>query len=151
MTLVKSDEGRVYGMGYKIADGKEEEVLNHLDYREKNGYDRHETTFYPVDDSPPKPTVVYVANEQNPSWNKNHNLSDIAEQIQEAAGPSGPNPEYVYKLCDAMRQYFHNVKDDHLFELEEILREMEAENDADEAERNQKASERRLSQENAVV
>lgn len=127
-------------MAYKIAEGKEEEVLKHLDYREKNGYDRYETHFHPIDDSPPKPTVVYVANEHNPSWNKNHNLSDIAEQIHEASGPSGPNPEYVYNLCDAMRQYFHNITDDHLFELEEILREMEAENDADEAERNEKAS-----------
>jgi hypothetical protein len=41
---------------------------------------------------------------------------------------SGPNPEYVYNLCDAMRKYFNNVVDEHLFELEEILREMEEEN-----------------------
>lgn len=40
----------------------------------------------------------------------------------------GPNPEYVYNLCDAMRKYFNNVVDEHLFELEEILREMEEEN-----------------------
>lgn len=137
VTLVKSDDDCVYGMGYKIEAGKETEVLSHLDYREKNGYDRHETMFYPLDDSPPKPTVVYVANEQNPSWNSNHNLSDIAEQIHEAEGPSGPNPEYVFNLCDAMRKYFLDVKDDHLFELEEILKEMEEEN---EAERNQKES-----------
>jgi glutathione-specific gamma-glutamylcyclotransferase len=141
VTLLKSDDGRVYGMGYKIAEGKEDEVLNHLDYREKNGYEKIETTFYPIDESSPKPTIVYVANASNPSWNSNHNLSDIAEQIHEAVGPSGGNPEYVYNLCDAMRQYFHNIKDDHLFELEEILKEMEAENDADEAERNQKALE----------
>lgn len=126
-------------MGYKIAADKEEAVLHHLDNREKNGYEKLETTFYPVDESSPKPTLVYIANDKNPSWNSNFNLSDIAEQIHEAVGPSGPNPEYVYNLCDAMRQYFHNIKDDHLFELEEILKEMEAENDADEAERNQKA------------
>lgn len=139
VTLVKGDEDdRVYGMGYKIETGKEASVLEHLDHREKNGYDRHETIFYPIDDSPPKPTVVYVANEENPSWNKNHNLSDIAEQIHEASGPSGPNPEYVYNLCDAMRKYFKDFDDPHLFELEEILREMEEENLEAEAERNQK-------------
>ena len=127
LVLASDDEAKVYGIGYKIAAEKVKEVLNHLDYREKNGYDRYETTFYPMDGSEPKPTIVYVANEQNPSWNNNHKLEDIASQIVESVGPSGKNTEYVYNLCDAMRQYFHNVKDDHLFDLERLLRSMEAE------------------------
>lgn len=50
VTLVKSNdpESIVYGMGYKIASDKVTEVLDHLDFREKNGYDRHETTFYQI-------------------------------------------------------------------------------------------------------
>jgi glutathione-specific gamma-glutamylcyclotransferase len=129
VTLIKTDdeESRVYGMGYKIAAEKVNEVLSHLDYREKNGYNRYETTFYPLDDSTPKSTIVYVANEDNSSFNPNHNLNDIAKQIFDSVGPSGPNTEYVYNLCDTMRQYFHNVKDDHLYELESLLRAMEAE------------------------
>lgn len=118
----------VYGIGYKIAADKITEVINHLDFREKNGYVRYETTFYPMDQSEPKPTIVYVANEENPSWNTNHNLEEIAIQIHEASGPSGRNTEYVYNLCEAMRQYFQNVKDDHLFDLEKLLISMEAEN-----------------------
>lgn len=113
-------------MGYKISPDKVSEVLGHLDYREKNGYDRHETIFYPLDGSQPKTVIVYVANEENPSWNKNHNLEDIAIQISESAGPSGKNTEYVYNLCDAMRQYFHDVNDGHLFGLEKLLRKIEA-------------------------
>jgi len=127
LVFAKDNEARVHGIGYKIAPDKVTSVLDHLDYREKNGYDRHETMFYPTDGSPPVPTVVYVANEQNPSWNKNHDLEDIAAQIIESVGPSGKNTEYVYNLCDAMRQYFHNVRDDHLFELEKLLKDMEAE------------------------
>lgn len=114
-------------MGYKIAAERATEVLAHLDFREKNGYTRYETTFYPTDGTEPKPTIVYVAKEENPSWNCNHDLADIALQIYEAEGPSGRNCEYLYNLCDAMREYFHNVKDDHLFELERLVRKLEAE------------------------
>jgi len=112
-------------MGYKIAACNVDQVLNHLDFREKNGYNRCETTFYPLDDSEPKSTIVYVANEQNPSWNSNHSLIDIANQIHNSVGPSGRNTEYVFNLCDAMRKYFHDVKDDHLYELEKLLKEKE--------------------------
>lgn len=145
VTLVKTEgeDSVVYGMGYKIAADKVAEVLDHLDYREKNGYVRYETTFYPMDQSEPKPTIVYVANEENPSWNSNHNLEEIAIQIHEASGPSGPNTEYVFNLCEAMRQYFHNVKDDHLFELEKLLISMEAED----LRKYQRQVTRRLSQE----
>lgn len=130
-------------MGYKIAADKVTEVLDHLDFREKNGYNRHETTFYPMDDSEPKKTIVYLANEENPSWNSNHDLDDIAEQIFGSVGPSGKNTEYVYNLCDAMRQYFHNIRDDHLFELEALLKSLEAED----LKKRHKALARRLSQE----
>lgn len=133
-------------MGYKIAADKVTEVLAHLDFREKNGYNRHETTFYPMDDSEPKQTmstIVYVANEENPSWNSNHDLNDIAEQIFGSVGPSGKNTEYVYNLCDAMRLYFHNIRDDHLFELETLLKSLEAED----LKKRHKVLARKLSQE----
>lgn len=122
-------------MGYKIAAAKVTEVLEHLDFREKNGYVRYETTFYPTDnsdhniDSPilKRKVIVYVANEQNPSYNNNHNLDDIAAQIIQSIGPSGRNCEYLYKLCDAMREFFSNINDEHLFEIERLVRNLEAE------------------------
>lgn len=127
---------------FRIAEDKIKEVLDHLDYREKNGYNRYETTFYPLDDTEPKPTIVYLANEQNPSWNGNHSLADIAEQIYTSVGPSGRNIDYVFNLCAAMREHFHDVKDDHLYELESLLKAMEAEDLEDQEE----SSQRRLAQ-----
>ncbi|KAG5680686.1 hypothetical protein PVAND_010179 [Polypedilum vanderplanki] len=129
VTLIKSDDQneRVYGMGYKISNDKIMKVLNHLDYREKNGYERCETFFYPINNEQlKKKTIVYVANETNPSWNSDHDLHSIARQVFKAIGPSGDNISYVYNLCNAMREHFpnHYHEDRHLFELEKLLKEM---------------------------
>lgn len=131
-TLVKSkdNEVKVLGIGYKIANEKKNEVITHLDFREKNGYSRHVTLFYPSDGVSPKLTTVYVANEDNPSWNNDHKIESIAKQIFSAVGPSGRNIAYVFELADALRMYFNNPQDDHLFEIENILKEMQSKSDS---------------------
>lgn len=75
-----------------------------------------------------KSTIVYVANADNPSFNPDHDLHNIAAQVFEAVGPSGENIKYVYNLCHAMREFFPNnhQEDSHIFELESILKEMES-------------------------
>lgn len=132
MTLVPSSDksSRVYGVAYKIPDDKRTEVFEHLDYREKNGYDRHFVTFYPIDDINDNNTieniVIYVATKDNDSYAGHRNdLNDIANQIFEANGPSGSNREYLYRLAEAMRQLFPYNHDEHLFELEKLLKERE--------------------------
>lgn len=129
VTLIKGTESdRVYGIGYRIAPEKAKHVLEHLDYREKNGYERHETLLHPIDnENDTKKTIVYVANADNPSYNPDHDIHNIAKQVFHAVGPSGQNIEYVYKLCKAMREYFpnHYAEDTHIFELEKILQQME--------------------------
>ncbi|XP_070493362.1 putative glutathione-specific gamma-glutamylcyclotransferase 2 [Chironomus tepperi] len=129
VTLIKgNDEERVYGIGYKILSEKSGEVLSHLDFREKNGYERYETLFYPIDNEENvKRVIVYVADSSNSSWNPDHDLNNIAKQVFHAVGPSGENIQYVLNLCQAMREYFpnHFHQDLHLFELEHILIRMQ--------------------------
>lgn len=131
MTLVPTndDNSVVYGVAYKIADDKRKEVIEHLDFREKNGYERHLVRFYPLDsssDDSMENIVIYVATKDNESYAGHRNdLNDIANQIFEATGPSGSNREYVFRLADAMRQLFPNHHDDHLFELEKLLKDRE--------------------------
>lgn len=132
MTLIPSSDknSRVYGVAYKIPDDKRKEVFEHLDFREKNGYDRHFVTFYPTDDSNDNNVieniVIYVATKDNDSYAGHRNdMNDIANQIFDAHGPSGSNREYLYRLADAMRQLFPHNHDEHLFELEKLLRERE--------------------------
>lgn len=133
MTLIPSDDERaiVYGVAYKIPKDKQKEVIEHLDYREKNGYERCSVPFYPLgreeggDDSMEN-IVIYVATKDNVSYAGHKNdLNEIANQIFEAHGPSGSNREYLYRLADAMRQLFPHHYDEHLFELEKLLKERE--------------------------
>lgn len=117
-------------MAYKIPADKKVEVLKHLDFREKNGYERHKVDFYPYHDDVKATTTclpisIYVATQDNDSFAGPTEMHILAKQIHGAIGPSGPNTEYVYKLAEAMRSLFPNEIDDHLFELEHFLRNME--------------------------
>lgn len=118
-------------MAYKIPADKTEQVLEHLDFREKNGYERHYVQFYPLDqteigDVPKNHIVIYVATHDNASFaGPAGGLNATVDQISEAVGPSGTNREYVYQLADAMRRYFPDQNDEHLFEIENLLKERE--------------------------
>lgn len=135
VTLIPSDdsESKVFGMAYKIPADKTEQVLKHLDFREKNGYERHYVQFFPFDqneigDAPTDRIVIYVATHDNESYaGSTGGLLAIVDQVLEAVGPSGTNREYVYQLADAMRRYFPQQNDEHLFEIENLLRERERE------------------------
>lgn len=124
------ENSEVFGMAYRIDESEKENVIKHLDFREKNGYTRQFVQFYPYttetkEYSKPKDIFIYVALDANESFAGESNLKSIADQIFKAVGPSGPNKEYVYKLADAMRIFYPGILDDHLFQLEEYLKEME--------------------------
>ncbi|KAJ6633325.1 putative glutathione-specific gamma-glutamylcyclotransferase 2, partial [Pseudolycoriella hygida] len=133
VTLVPSDdmESKVFGMAYKIPGDKTKQVLKHLDFREKNGYERHYVQFFPLDsnemgDLPANEIVIYVATNENESFaGSTGDLTCIVDQIFSAVGPSGSNREYVYQLAEAMRHHFPDQNDEHLFEIESLLRERE--------------------------
>lgn len=117
-------------MAYRIDESEKEKVIQHLDFREKNGYTRQFVQFYPYSSETkeyfkPKDIFIYVALNENESFAGESNLKSIAEQVFQAVGPSGTNKEYVYKLADAMRLFYPGILDDHLFELEEYLKKME--------------------------
>lgn len=95
-------------------------MLNHLDYREKGGYERVHKTFYPRDSSAiPFEIVIYIAHLNNKQFAGKADEDAIARQIVNSVGPSGPNIDYVRGLADAMRKYAPEVNDEHLFSIEE--------------------------------
>nr|CAD7579500.1 unnamed protein product [Timema californicum] len=133
-------KAQVWGVAYKIAAQDVEFVMNHLDYREKNGYERVEVIFNPcgqaldpdigaiVAPTEPFRLVVYLANESNESFAGAANIENIAQTIVTSVGPSGPNTEYVYKLASAMRLLAPGVQDEHLFAVEEAVRRLDMDN-----------------------
>lgn len=130
--MIPSDNDSVVcGIAYKIPQDKHHQVINHLDYREKNGYERHRVTFYPLDTchQPIDNILIYVATKGNESY-AGHlcDVNVIANQIFDAHGPSGSNREYLFQLADAMRRLFPDHCDEHLFELEQLLRQREQTN-----------------------
>lgn len=127
----RDEDDRVYGVAYRISNEQRAAVIEHLDHREKNGYARHTVDFYPYPDaqssssSPSRPICLYVATADNESFAGPLPMPKLAQQVLTSRGPSGPNVEYVYRLADAMRAMFPATRDEHLFELERTIRELE--------------------------
>ncbi|GAB6020640.1 hypothetical protein CHUAL_003311 [Chamberlinius hualienensis] len=127
VTLIASDtppEDIVWGTSYEISSEDETRVLNHLDYREKDGYTKVETLFHPIDHSPSFVITVYIGNEKNPYFAGPASVEAIAKQIVNSHGPSGTNTEYLLNLAEAMRNAAPGVKDTHLFEIEDAVKRL---------------------------
>lgn len=119
VTLVAEPHARCWGMAYRVDDGELPGVLAALDHRERGGYARLELPLGFGDASGPARAVTYVATAQNPSYLGPAPLEAIAAQIAHAHGPSGPNPDYVLRLAEALRAI--GASDPHVFALETLL------------------------------
>ncbi|RZC39929.1 ChaC domain containing protein [Asbolus verrucosus] len=126
VTLVPGEENdRVYGIAYKLNEQKQESVINHLDYREKGGYERTPVLFYPKDKRrEPFEIIIYLANHNNPQYAGPADIDSIANQIVKSVGPSGTNIEYVFNLAKAMRDIAPEVNDEHLFTIERKIQNL---------------------------
>ena len=119
VTLVRLQGARCGGVAYCIS----EDVFDHLDHREKNGYQRVDTPIFLEDgrleDGREVPGTVYVAEPGNFAYLGPGSLRSIAAQIAASSGPSGSNREYLLTLAEALRQL--DIHDEHVFELASLL------------------------------
>ncbi|MFB6351881.1 MAG: gamma-glutamylcyclotransferase [Bradymonadaceae bacterium] len=124
-TLVESDDGRCWGVAYRIPTAKTETVIDQLDHRERGGYSREVVDVVcpscEVGEPAVESAVMYVAGRENPNWAGPAPVESLAEQIVRAEGPSGHNVEYLLELAEALREIEAN--DPHVFELEREVRE----------------------------
>lgn len=58
----------MWGVAYKIKEQDIEEVTEHLDFREKNGYSKKSVLFHPKENMKPFELTLYVASEENESY-----------------------------------------------------------------------------------
>ncbi len=118
-TLIRTEGAVCHGMAYRITP----EVLAPLDIREKNGYLREKVPLTFLDDNgdtaEQSEGLIYLASEDNPAFLGEAPLAEIAQQIANAHGPSGPNRDYLVNLAKALREL--GAEDTHIFELEKHL------------------------------
>ncbi len=114
LTLVPDPGALCAGMAYLITP----EVFHHLDHREKNGYLRHVTTIE-FDDGSHVEGLIYIAAHTNAAWLGPAPEAEIARQIADSHGPSGPNRDYLTHLADALREL--GEQDAHVFAVEKHL------------------------------
>jgi cation transport regulator ChaC len=116
VTLVESSNARCTGVAYLI----EHAVFDHLDHREKNGYERAAVTLQfaagEVD------AVVYIATPDNVAFLGPAPLPNIAHQIVASSGPSGTNLDYLLRLAASLRDL--DAFDAHVFELETLVKQL---------------------------
>ncbi len=117
VTLIEAPGALCAGAAYLISP----QVFEHLDFREKNGYLRFSTPMT-FDDGSHAEGLVYIATPDNTAFLGPADENDIATQIAGAAGPSGPNADYLLRLADALR--LMGEQDVHVFEIEHHLRQI---------------------------
>lgn len=118
VTLVKEAGESCDGVAYRIAAALAHDIFEHLDHREKNGYERRDVTLHDADGDTVQ-GVVYIATPDNEAWLGPAAAADIAAHIERAHGPSGANRDYLLELAAALR--IMGADDRHVFELESLI------------------------------
>lgn len=118
VTLLPSVDHYCDGVAYLVEGHTAQTVLAQLDYREKNGYARHDVAL--IDQNGESfQALVYIATEENFAYLGPAEVDEIVDQIARSHGPSGANSEYLLALAEALRQL--RADDAHVFELERLL------------------------------
>ena len=120
VTLVRECDALCWGTAYRVGAARRGEILARLDHREKGGYERHAVALSFPGRAETARGLVYVATPQNGNYLGPAPLEAIADQVRRSRGPSGPNPEYVLRLAQALREL--GAHDAHVFALERLLR-----------------------------
>lgn len=119
VTLVAAPGETCWGMAYRLGDDHRESVLDHLDYREKGGYERLQLPIRFGDGSSVE-GITYHATDDNVNYLGDAGADNIAAQVLESSGPSGHNVEYVLELERSLTEM--NARDDHVSSIAEIVR-----------------------------
>lgn len=117
VTLIPARGIQCKGIAYRV----EARVFEHLDHREKNGYQRHTTDIVLSGRNTTVEGVVYVARPENPAYLGAASEAEVADHIARAKGPSGSNRDYLLQLAAALRDL--DDHDPHVQALESLLGE----------------------------
>lgn len=111
VTLIPDPHARCLGVAYRV----ESKVFEHLDHREKNGYERHEVPASLRNCAGQVLATIYIATAENPAFLGPADPDSMARHIARASGPSGSNRDYLLSLAEALESLGDN--DPHVFDL----------------------------------
>ncbi len=114
VTLISNPSSLCHGMAYRITT----DCLEQLDFREKNGYLRFNTSLS-FSDSSAVNGLVYIATDDNEAYLGPASTKEIAQHIFSSMGPSGRNIDYLFELAEALRALA--AHDPHVFDIEKNL------------------------------
>ena len=116
VTLIPRADALCRGVAYKV----QHDVFEHLDHREKNGYQQRKVRLTFDHGRPSDTGVVYVADQNNHAFlGESGSTAELAAHIASSHGPSGSNSDYLLQLASALRDL--GEEDTHVFELESAL------------------------------
>lgn len=122
VTLVREPDAVCVGAAYRV----DEAVFEHLDHREKNGYERVAVAMQLVREDGSEAGAVngvtYIAPPGNLAYLGPADIDEMAAQIAQSRGPSGSNREYLFQLAAALNDL--GVQDRHVQALIERLPRM---------------------------
>lgn len=116
-TLVPIEGQFCWGLAYLISDEDWPGIRDVLDYREKDGY---ELVRLRCDHAEVQEVWTYVADEGNPSYIGPRPRDELVRRMAHAAGESGPNPEYLFRLERRLAEL--QIEDPHVTDLAAALR-----------------------------
>lgn len=122
VTLRPEPGSLCWGMAYLISAKDVNGVLDHLDYREKGGYQRLESELSLIESGQTVRAITYLADAENPEYLGDAPINEMALQIIRAEGPSGKNIDYLLALEQSLKQ--HDIVDAHVFQLADKVRRM---------------------------
>ena len=112
VTLVREPDAVCVGAAYRV----DEAVFEHLDHREKNGYERVSLAMQLVREARSEAEAVngvtYIAAPGNLAYLGPADIDDMAAQIARSSGPSGSNRDYLFQLAAALNDL--GVEDRHV-------------------------------------
>ena len=121
VTLIPSEGALCVGTAYLLHAETVQATFEQLDYREKNGYERFDVLLEAVGGGT-LPALVYIATEGNFAYGGESALEDLAQIIAHAVGPSGANKDYLFELAQVLREL--EAHEPHVFELDALVREI---------------------------
>ena len=110
-----------HGVAYELVG---EAALRYLNGREVTlgGYTTLFSDFFPREGGTSFPVLMYVATQSSPHWLGSAPLHHIADQVVSSRGAAGHNVEYVLRLAEFMHEHVPECRDEHLFQLEQLVR-----------------------------